>query len=246
MIQPDTRRRMTRGDAQLAIRLVAGASDGGSDDERVLQARLANEGLDALLDDPRLPAALLRQPLGAMASLRLFTYVLVRAALVRLGEPDHVISDYVAALVLAFGAGARAERCGEDDDEVYDTLAALLRDAESRDARRNYRVRAHLGNYALWLSGLYPDHIEHRRWRRGGPHLGYYEELGRRGFAMAAEHPTAREQGMAELFAAVAERFVTLRVALTGFSDALLFPHVHTPERLMRQVRDEARWRWTT
>jgi hypothetical protein len=26
-------------------------------------------------------------------------------------------------------------------------------------------------------------------------------------------------------------------------SDALLFPNVHTPERLMRQVRDEARWR---
>ncbi len=243
MIQPDTRQGMTRGDAQLAIRLMAG--EAGGEEERLLQERLANEGLDAVLDDPRLPAALLKQPLGAIASLRLLTYVLVRAALLRMGEPDHVISDYVAALVLAFGARRRAERCSEDDDEVYDTLAALLRDAEGRDPRRSYHVRAHLGNYALWLSGLFPDHIEHRRWRRGGPHLAYYEELGRRGFAMAAEHPTAREQGMAELFTTVAERFVTLRVALTGFSDTLLFPNVHTPERLMRQVRDEARWRWT-
>jgi hypothetical protein len=34
-----------------------------------------------------------------------------------------------------------------------------------------------------------------------------------------------------------------MRTALTSVSDALLFPAVYTPERLMRQVRDEARWR---
>jgi len=42
---------------------------------------------------------------------------------------------------------------------------------------------------------------------------------------------------------AAAERFAVMRVALNAVSDALLFPHVHTPERLMRQVRDEARWK---
>jgi hypothetical protein len=242
MIRPDTRRRMTREDAQLAIRLVG--REAGRDEERALQERLANEGINAVLDDPRLPAALLRDPLARLASLRLLTYVMVRSVLCRLGEDDRVISDYVSAVVLAFGAHGRAERCSEDDDEIYDTLAALLRDAESRDARRSYLVRAHLGNYALWLSGLFADHIEHRRWRRGGPHLEYYEQMGRRGFAMAAEHPSAREQGMAELYEAVADRFVTLRLALTAFSDSLLFPDVHTPERLMRRVRDETRWRW--
>jgi hypothetical protein len=29
-------------------------------------------------------------------------------------------------------------------------------------------------------------------------------------------------------------------------SDALFFPAVHTPERLMRQVRDDPRWRLST
>jgi hypothetical protein len=242
MIQPNTRRSMTRADAQLAIRLVARHS--GAAEDRGLEERLADDGLDAVLDDPRLPAALLQEPLGAVASLPLLVYVMVRSVLCRLGEDDRVISDYVAAVVLAFGTAGRAERCSEADDELYDTLAALLRDAESGDARRSYLVRAHLGNYALWLSGLFADHIEHRRWRRGGPELGYYEDMGRRGFAMAAEHPAAREQGMAELYAVVAERFVTLRLALTGFSDTLLFPDVNTPERLMRRVRDETLWRW--
>lgn len=243
MIQPDTRRRMTRDDAQLAIRLVARSA--GEAEERALEARLANEGINAVLDDPRLPEALLQEPMAALASLPLLTYVMLRSVLCRLGEDDRVLSDYTAAVVLAFGQRRRAERCSDSDDEIYDTLAAMLRDTEGPDARRSYLVRVHLGNYALWLSGLFADHIEYRRWRRGGPQLQYYEELGQRGFAMAAEHPSAREQGMADLFAAMAQRFVTLRLALTTFSDALLFPNVNSPERLMRQVRDETRWRWT-
>ena len=33
------------------------------------------------------------------------------------------------------------------------------------------------------------------------------------------------------------------RVALNTLSDSMLFPNVHTPERLMRQVQDQARWK---
>ena len=43
---------------------------------------------------------------------------------------------------------------------------------------------------------------------------------------------------MAALFQEVAERFPALRIALNGVSDSLLFPGAHSPERLMRQVRD--------
>ena len=45
------------------------------------------------------------------------------------------------------------------------------------------------------------------------------------------------------LYAAASERFPLLRTALNAVSDRLLFPDRHSPERLMRQVRDEARWR---
>ena len=50
---------------------------------------------------------------------------------------------------------------------------------------------------------------------------------------------------MDTLFREVAERFPRLRVALNGVSDTLLFPAKSSPERLMRQVRDEARWKLT-
>ena len=240
MILADTRHRLTRDDAQLAARLLA--AETGTDAESV-SARIADEGIDAILDDPRLPAALLRQPRGAHASFTLFAYVMVRHALRRAGESDRGLADYVAAIVVHFGVRDRAHRIGASDDEVYDAIVELCADLDDPDTRRSFLVRTHLGNYALWVSGIFPDFIEHRRWRRGGPDLEYYEEMGRRGFQLAADHRLAEEHGLSALYSSAAERFGVLRTALNAVSDSLFFPSVQTPERLMRQVRDESRWR---
>lgn len=240
MILADTRHRLTRDDAQLAARLLAAEY---GDDPADIEARVADEGIDTILDDPRLPGALLRQPRGAHASLHLFAYVMVRTALRRAGENDRGLADYVSSIVINFGIRDRAHRIAESDDEIYDALADLARDVDDSDGRRSFLVRTHLGNYSLWLSGIFPDYIEQRRWRRGGPDLDYYEEMGRRGFRLAADHRLAEEHGLAALYATAAERFGVLRSALNAVSDRLFFPAVNSPERLMRQVRDEARWK---
>jgi hypothetical protein len=240
MIQASIRHHLTRDDAQLVARLIA--RDTGSALES-LERRLADEGIDAMLDDPRLPAALMRAGQGSFASLPLFSYVMVRHALRRLGEDDRRLADYVAAVLMHFGMRDNASRIGASDDQLYDSLAALVADVDDPDGRRSFLVRTHLGDYALWLSGLFPDYIEHRRWRRGGPDLDYYEEMGRRGYQLAAGHRLADDHGLATLFATAAERFGLLRAALNDVSDSLLFPDRYSPERLMRQVITEARWR---
>lgn|ERR1043166_242241 len=243
MIVADTRHRLTRDDAQLAARLLAHESGEAFDD---LETRIADQGIDAILDDPRLPGALLRQPRGAHVSFALFAYVMIRHALRREGEGDRGLADYVSSIVVHFGFRDRAHRVANSDDETYAALVQLADDLDDPDARRSFLVRTHLGNYALWLSGIFPDYIEHRRWRRGGPDLEYYEEMGRRGFQLAADHRLAEDYGLATLYATAAERFGILRTALNAVSDSLFFPSVQTPERLMRQVRDEARWRLLT
>jgi hypothetical protein len=240
MILANTRQAMTRDDAQLAIRLLTRLS---GEDPAALERRMADAGIDAVLDDPRLAAALMQLPAGAHVSLPLFCYVMIRRALRGAGEDDRGIADYVTSVVIHFGMAGRANRIGLADDETYSTLVDLADDVNDPDANRSFLVRTHLGNYALWLSGLFPDHIEQRRWRRGGPDLEYFEEMGRRGFELAADHRLAETYGLATLYATAAERFGLLRTALNSVSDSLFFPSVHTPERLMRQVRDEARWR---
>jgi hypothetical protein len=240
VIVADTRHRLTRDDAQLVARLIA--RDSGTE-LATIERKLTDEGIDTVLDDPRLPAALLRSRQGGCASLNLFSYVMVRHALRRLGEDDRTIADYLAALMLHFGHRDRARRVGMADDQTYDTLAELFADVNDPDGTRSFLVRAHLGNYALWVSGFFPDLVEHRRWRRGGPDLDYYEEMGRRGFQLAADHRLAANHGLATLYATAAERFGLLRAALNEVSDALLFPDRSSPDRLMRQVTNEARWR---
>jgi hypothetical protein len=240
MILANVRHQLTRDDAQLALRLVA---RGSAEELERVEAQMRDQGIDTVLDDPRLLGGLLGACQGAHASFNLFAYVLVRHALKNVGEGDRSLADYVASILIHFGVRDNANRVGTSDDEVYATLTELYEDIDDPDARRSLLVRAHLGNYTLWLSGLFPDYIETRRWRRGGPDLEYYEELGRRGFQLAADHRLAEEHGLAPLFALAASRFANLRLALNQVSDALLFPHVSTPERLMRQVRDETRWR---
>ncbi len=240
MILANTRHSLTRDDAQLVTRLIA--RDSGAALSEV-ERELADHGIDEVLDDPRLPAALLRSRQGACASLPLFAYVVVRHALRRLGEDDRTLADYVTSVFVHFGIRDGARRVGEADDQVYDTLASLAADLDDPDARRSFLVRTHLGNSALWLSGIYPDHIEYRRARRGGPDMGYYEEMGRRGFRLAADHRLAAQHGLAALYATAAERFDVLRAALNEVSDALLFPGRYSVERLVREVTSDVRWR---
>lgn len=240
MVRADVRSTLTRDDAQFAV-WVIGLS--GSDAATSAERALREKGLDAVLDDARLLAGLLHHAPRWHSSMRLFTYVVVRHACLASGEPDRILADYTASILLDFGMRDRARRISALDDDTFDTLAELSALMDGPDARRAFLARQHLGNYALWLSGLFPDFLEHRHWRRGGPDLDYFEEMGRRGYSAAARHRLANEQGVDALFDRVAERFPVLRTALNRISDTLLFPNHHTPDRLMRQVRDEFRWR---
>ena len=61
------------------------------------------------------------------------------------------------AMIMHYGMRDNARRISAADDQMYDSLAALLADVDDPDGRRSFLVRTHLGNYSLWLSGLFPD-----------------------------------------------------------------------------------------
>jgi hypothetical protein len=112
----------------------------------------------------------------------------------------------------------------------------ILADLESSNGERRFRVMVHLGNYALWLAGLFPDYIAARHLRKAGPDVTYYDALGRRGFGMASDHALAGEYGLVAVLRTAAERFPSLRGALNGVSDRLLFPNVQSADRVLRQL----------
>src|SRR5690349_22438791 len=140
MILANVRQHLTRNDAQLAVRLIA---RGSNDVLEEAETMLRDEGIDALLDDPRLRSGLMATHQGAYASWPLFAYVVVRHGLQDVGEGDRMLADYVASILLHFGLGGRATRVSDADDEIYTTLAELSGALESADASRSLMVRAH-------------------------------------------------------------------------------------------------------
>ncbi len=114
-----------------------------------------------------------------------------------------------------------------------------MEEAGRADGERQFRVRVHLGNFSLWLTGIFPDYIAARQTRKGGPALPYYEALGRSGFLLASDHRLAETYGMGAVLPLGGERFQTLRLALNRMSDQMLFPHYNSADKLMRQVGDE-------
>lgn len=236
MILPNVRATFGREEAARVVSLLGRGEGRG---EEAWRDRLADRGLDALLDDPALPDRLLEGPPVRELPLSLVVYVLLRHALLESGVESRMIADYVSALVLEFGFRGRSYRISEHDDREYHYLVDILADMTRASGRRAFLLEAHLGNFALWLSGLFPDRIASRVHRRGGPDLSYYEEMGQTGFRMAADDPVARRERLDALFRDAAEGFPRVRRGLNRFSDRYMFPQRGSSiDRLLRQVSD--------
>lgn len=242
MILPNVRASFGREEARWLVRLLADEEPGS---EREWEEVLAGRGIDPLLDDPRTLEAILDGPPVSAVPAPLAVYVLVRRALLESGVESRLMADYVAALVLQFGRERRPYRIAEYDDKEYYYLVDIVEDLEGASGRRAFLLRAHLGNFALWLSGLFPDYIVHRIGRKGGPGLEYYEEMGQTGYRMAAEDPHARRQALDELYRDAAETFAAVRRALNRFSDRHLLPSPSSPvDRLLRQAENDFDDHW--
>lgn len=198
--------------------------------------RLEEDGLDGLLDDPRVLNALLTDE-DVKSRPELVFYVLVRQSMLERGVDDTAAADYVASLLVAFGRDRRAYRISEDGDVEYGYLVDLwerLRDANGREA---FLLRAHMGNFALWLSGLFPDFLEARERSRGAPPISYYEQMGSTGYDMASRSPEAAALGLRDALGSVARHFGGVRTALNRVSDRYLWRDSGNPVgRLLREV----------
>ena len=238
MILPNVRASFGRTEAGFLIGLTAGTDRIARERE---EDRLQHEGFDAILDDPRTLNALMSPGRISAAPAPLVFYILVRHALLEDGVTNRIVADYLAALLLEFGRGSRAHRATDDGHApTYDYLVDIVEALGSAQGREAFLLRAHLGNFALWLSGVFPDHIAARVERRGAPGIRYYEEMGATGYRLAAGTIDAETWGLVRLYETFADNFPVLRIALNRIADRYLFPSTGDPvDRLLRQIADK-------
>lgn len=241
MIVPCVRSRFGRREAALLVHLLERQGEDAAEWEGIV----AERGIDPLLDHPGVARAILDETGVSRLPLPVVSYVLLRHGLLEAGVESRVLADYLASLFIQFGMMKRPYRIAEYDDREYHYLVDILAELSETRGRRAFLLRAHLGNLALWLSGFFPDWIETRMTRKGGPGLDYYDELGQTGFALAADDPHARRESLDGVFREAAGAFTPMRRALNGFSDRFLTPAPASPvDRLLRQVREEVESRW--
>ncbi|HEU5218780.1 MAG TPA: hypothetical protein VFU23_08970 [Gemmatimonadales bacterium] len=206
MITADARSRITPNDLTLLGSCLGSPARAGS--------------LDAVLDRREVATFLLAAGMPGPSPSLLF-YVLVRHSFLDVGVDDPTVADYFAALLREFGHRSRATRVDDVDDQDHRYLVDILADLSGSTGARQFKVSVHLGNYALWLAGLFPERVAAQRIRRGGPDLSYYESLGGRGYAEASEHRLAERSGLEDVLRTAADRVHDVRVALNRVSAQL-------------------------
>jgi hypothetical protein len=238
MIVPNVRASFGRAEAAFVIWMLTRGAEAERDEE---EERLRDEGFDAILDDPRTLNAFLAGRDFSSASPGLIFYLLVRHTLLEDGMADRAVADYLAALLLTFGKVKPRENL-ENLTVEFRHLVDIVEAGDQSSGHRAFLLRAHLGEFALWLSGMFPDHINARVQRKGAPGIPYYEELGASGYRMAARFSDAEQHGLDRVYLECADAFPRLRVALNRIADRHIFPATGDRiERLLRQVSDRFR-----
>ena len=218
MVRANCRERFTASDFDFVVRTLA-----RSQTDNVSLGELLSdcETRDAVLDHPRLVDAILSNAGQLAISSQFYFYVLARHVLRQAGIEDRKLCDYVASLLETFSRmnGLRVPHVSDDGGRQYicDMLIALTRVSPEQA----FLLRAHVGNYSLFLSGIFHENTQ-RRSLRGAPDLKFYEQIGRTNYQMVASHATARRCELNDVYEELADRFREVRLALNKLSEQLL------------------------
>jgi hypothetical protein len=179
------------------------------------------EARDSILDSPRLVESLVTDGTPLTISPQLYFYILLRHVLKDTDLADRDVSDYLASLLEAFSQTARMQSPADGRDSPIQYVSDMLIALRDASPVQSFLIRAHVGNYSLFITGIFHETVQHRS-QRGAPDVSYYEDLGRSSFRLAAGHQVARRCALNEVFEKLSEGFREIRLALNHLSDSLL------------------------
>ena len=229
MIRANCRARFTAADFDFIVRTLARSQ---TDQVSLVDLLSDVETRDSILDHPRLVDAILNHCGHLRISSQFYFYVLARHVLQQGGIGDRKLCDYVASLLETFsrakqllapqtsGRGAESATADSSCGEQYisDMLIALTR----ATPEQAFLLRAHIGNYSLFITGIFHPAVAGQRSLRGGPDIEFYEQVGRTNYQLVASHAAARRCELDDVFEGLADRFRDVRLALNDLSDRLL------------------------
>jgi len=218
MIQPNCRAQFAAEDIEFILSVLGGKIGTA---ECLVQLLADQESRDTILDDEALLHALLERRGCLRISTRFYFYILVRHVFRRSDIQDRAVADYVAEVLTEFSRSERACCVVPGQSNPLDYFFEMMAALKTADDRTSFYLRVHIGNYSLFLSGVFPERIRFRAEARGFPDLKYYEGMGRTQYRMASDHRLAHRYELTEIFGVLSERFAATRLALNDISERL-------------------------
>ena len=220
MIRPNCRLQFNASD----INFIKSVIDNDKNSSEHLQTLVADpESLDIILDDKRLLQAILECPGYLKISPHLYFYILVRHVLKNSGIEDISLTDYIAELLTEYVRSERSRRPISPDGQPVEYFTDIMTAMEKADDRMRFFIQLFVGNYTLFLSGIFPEYLRHRTHRRAAPKLEYYEQLGISNYRNASKHSLAKKYDLADILLRLSNYFHNVRLALNDLSERLVF-----------------------
>jgi len=224
VIQANCRAQFTADDFSFVVRTLARSQR----DAVSLVSLLSDEAeRDAILDHELVYRSLI-DDLGCLkVSAAFYFYVLTRRVLRQVGLEERALTDYVAAVLLAFSHTSQLRT----HNEGTPTARSFTYVSATCPPEQAFVLRTHLANYALFLSGMFAERINSHAERRGAPGLSFYESVGQSAYLHVAQHPQARRTDLHTVFEQLGGGFHRVRVALNRLTDSLL--HLHATPAIL-------------
>ena len=232
MIQANCRAQFTADDFSFVVRVLAKSQR----DAVSLVSLLSDEAeRDAILDHDLIYNSVVDRTGCLQVSTAFYFYILTRRVLQRVSLDERALTDYVAAVLLAFSHINQLRAPGEPGptSRSFTYISDLMAQASHCPPEQAFVLRLHMANYALFLSGMFAERVQAHVQRRGAPSLSFYESVGQSTYLSMADHPQVRRTELQAIFKMLGGEFHRVRVALNNLADTLL--HLHeTPPILIR------------
>jgi hypothetical protein len=232
VIQANCRAQFTADDFSFVVRVLAKSQR----DAVSLVSLLSDETeRDAILDHDLIYNSVVDSSGCLRVSAAFYFYILTRRVLKRASLDERALTDYVAAVLLAFANinQLRAANGESPASRSFTYVSDLLLQIDKCSPEQAFLLRTHMASYTLFLSGMFAERVHSHAQRRGAPGLSFYESIGQSTYRTVADHPHARRTELHDIFKLLGGEFRRVRLALNDLADTLL--HLHeTPSILIR------------
>ena len=136
---------------------------------------------------------------------------------------DKKVVNYIANLLSLFVAKSRLYRVERHDEHAHQYITDMIQEAQTADSRRQFLICAHIGNYSLFLTGIFSKYIEYcHQYKRRPVDVQFYVDFGKTYYERASEHTIARDFDLDETFFRLSIMFEVYKDALNHLAKQYL------------------------